>query len=313
MKDIFIVVPDSDVIEINPRVHSDDIIVSPCSVEHWISTDLFKFRIHAERQKLHVIGKCHVNQVPLYSLFCDEITLVDATPTWYDEGSATGNNNKVIRCGENHIDIEAGPYRDEFMAAVTEQEVIDRFHFRKVYLLKSAYEKFQEVKNQLPQDVIIVEYKIGFVGANIMNLKEHLPAIGADHKFQRNLVEMVGIDNYMTTQIMGSNFLNWQFLCYGGSSNLLCVLPVKALAFQDPTLNESVEKVIRGFAKKRHGFVDIPYINVPVVAVPFMKSKRGRRVLTVRSNTLAENKINNLRNSFARFKRVWQEPEIILI
>lgn len=230
---------------IQPRHHEQDIVVSPCGAEHWISTDLFKFRIYAERQQWHVTGLCPKNQIPLFSQFCDEIVIVDDNPCWYD--LATSNGSLVSHLHEQQVNIEAGGLRSRFSTAVSDQEVIDRFKTKEVVILRSSYDLFRSIKHELPSKVIVVEYKKEHNRRNLNGID----TIGSDHRFQRELIQKIGKDNYMAIQILASNFLNWQFMCSGGSSNLMCVLPVKYLFLKDSTINQSVETIVKGFMTAR--------------------------------------------------------------
>ena len=91
---------------------------------------------------------------------------------------------------------------------------------------------------------------------------KQIPFVGIDYKFQEKLVKKTGIDHYMTVQIMASNFLNWQFFCVGGSSNLMCILPVRLLSIHDGCISKSVENVVRGLMFRKHGITELPYINM---------------------------------------------------
>jgi hypothetical protein len=264
--DTFVVLPDSEIkpwsetlnsITINLRIHSDEIKVSPCANEHWISTDLFKFRLWAEQEQKHVIGFCAKNQIPLYSLFCDEIVLISAKPVWYQKGHDSWNGLSFWDRYPNYIvDIEHGPIREQF-EQISNQEVIDRFSYSKIYFLESAYNKFLVIKDSLPIDVMVAEFKSG----HILDTATFTSVVGLDYVFQRDLIDKVSVDDYMSAQILGSRLLNWQFLCWGGSSNLMCVLPVQAIALKDQTIFHSVEAIIRGFTKVRQQTQLFPYIN----------------------------------------------------
>jgi len=259
--DTFVIVPNDEIkphthslgkLNIRPRVHARELVVSPCNYEHWISTDLFKFRLYAERQELHVIGICSFNQIPLFSLFCDEVILIEAKPTWYINDGVTING---ARHRMKYQNIEDSPLRREFARIISDEEVVERFAYRTVYFLQSAYDVFLGVQKELPSDRIVVEYK------EVKNGKPKIVSdllLGEDRQFQKDLIAQIGHDNYMTVQIMASAYLNWQFLCLGGSSNLMCVLPVKSLCFRDRTINYSVEKIVSGFMMARCNIKNIP-------------------------------------------------------
>lgn len=244
-------------IQIKPKVFESQIVVSPCWDEHWISTDLFKFRIWAEREQKHVIGICSHNQIPHFSLFCDELKIVKSNPNWY-EGLRTTYSNVINQKTEN---IEEGPLRKEF-TQISDEEVIERFKNREISILKSVYNDF--FKLDLPSNVVVVEAKARC--DYLSHIKSmNLPyMIGVDHQFQKELLGKLGNKNYMTIQILASNFLNWQFLCCEGSSNLLGVLPVKTLVLSDRTIDRSFINIVRGINKNK----EIPYINNHTVPTP---------------------------------------------
>lgn len=230
-------------IKLNPRVFDHTIQISPCGMEHWISTDLFKFRIYAEQQKWHVVGFCPKNYIPHYSLFCDEIVIVKDRPGLYVGFSVNGfpTGRKDIK---NIEDKNLSP-RKEFQQ-IPDEEAIARFKHRKIYLLRSVYEKFLSL--DLPADKVVCEIKEGDPLREVVGAMNLPMALGVDYEYQRGLLRNIGCDNYMSTQILASKHLNWQFLCAGGSSNLFSVIPAKTIYLQDQTLNHSVAAIVNGLS-----------------------------------------------------------------
>ena len=275
----FVILPDDNIknncLIINQRIHEKQITVAPCHSEHWISTDLFKFRIYCERNKLHVIGVCSMNQIPSFSLFCDEIRVVESCPKWYVDHSKNG-----VRRGDvsNHVgykDIEGyrAPggkggtrFRQEFTSEVSDEEVVDQFHDSTMYFLESGWNTFCSIRKELPTNVIIAEIKQKRHRAIIDDLERvnWIYRSSIRHKFQKNLVQKVGTHHYMTVQILASNFLNWQFVCVGGSSNLMCILPVRVFSLFDQLLCPSVINVVRGLALRKHGIEDLPHFDYKI-------------------------------------------------
>ncbi|RDJ35381.1 MAG: hypothetical protein DWQ19_11235 [Crenarchaeota archaeon] len=253
--------PSMKCLKINDRIYDKNIIVSPCAAEHWISTDLFKFRLYCQKKQIHVTGVCPINQIPLFSLFSDDIAIVEDNPSWYEYKHATTNGSSVKKISDDHVDIENGNFRTVFSSEISDDEVIENYKQKTVCILKSAYDLFRKIKHELSSGIIVIECKQEFKYALKRCLSnEDLPISGFDYSFQKDLLDKVGKENYMSTQILASNFLNWQYICYGGASNLMCVLPVKYLVLRDPTLNNSVIKIVQGFMKAK-GYEKIPFFN----------------------------------------------------
>jgi len=257
---------------INPRIHQKFTIVAPCWVEHWISTDLFKYRLSIERQGVHVIGACSINQIPQFSLFCDEIVLMPADPIWYQKVTANRINLRNITKHPCFVNIErcqqlngVRGVRDDFAEEISDKEVIARFACKKIFILQSAYDKFMIIKQHLPTNIAIAE----------INWKPPIKfeaewLVGVDQKFQKDLIERVGCDSYMSTQILGSHFLNWQFICEGGSANLMSTLPIKTISLLDHIFTTSTKNIIRGFAECRN-------LPTPLVSNAYRVDKRLAR------------------------------------
>ena len=282
MVEKFVILPDrmikNNSLIINQRIHDKQIVVNPCHSEHWISTDLFKFRIYCDKNEMHVIGICSRNQIPMYSIFCDEIRLVGSEPKWYSGVTRNGVHVEVrFRKHTDYCNIQQGEFRRKFMLAISDEEVVDRFSDSVMYFLESGWKKFSSLREKLPTNVVMSEIKSvsRFVrepylesGKKCFRGLEQIPFAGIDHQFQRSLVEKTGIDHYMTVQIMASNFLNWQFFCVGGSSNLMCILPVRVFSLFDQLLCPSVINVVRGLALRKHGIEDLPHFDYKISTYP---------------------------------------------
>ena len=249
-----------DKLHIHERIYDDQIVISPCDSEYWISTDLFKFKIYADRNKQHVIGVCSYNQIPHFSLFCDEIWLTTAKPAWYQDHSNNNIHTGRFRQRHDYINIENGVFRNAFMSKISDAEVVETYAYKTIYLMESSYKKFLEIESTLPRNIIVAEAKQKRHHAFLIFLESLGDIVGVRQDFQRELVSRV-TDHYMAIQILASNVLNWQFFCIGGSSNLMCVLPVKIIAMKDQTINESVLRIVYGFMEKR-GLLNIPLTDI---------------------------------------------------
>jgi len=277
----------SNILNLNPKIHEKEIIVSPCADEHWISTDLFKFRIYAEQNNLHVIGICSKNQIPFFSLFCDDVVLVKSDQHWYDEDYSS---NGVYHHFKNKTDIEHGSIRGDFKK-ILDEDVIAKFCYRKICILESSYDKF--VSLNLPSDLIVVEFKESSVFP-IQDVKNFtLKTVGLDRQFQKDLLKKTHHEDYMSIQILASTTLNWQYLCCGGSGNLMSVIPMKLLSLQDQTIDDSVENIVRSFAEIRYGNRKIPIINRYFVESSGLKGffKEKEKEIQAASEYLSANKV----------------------
>lgn len=244
-------------VRFRPRQFEKEICVNPCMDEHWISTDLFKFKLYAEQIERHVIGFCSQNQIPHFSLFCDEVVLLKSNPTWY-QGDYTGHGN-IMPNGYNLTDIEnPDGIRADFSRVISDEAVIKRFSNREISILKSDYELFESL--ELPNNIIVMEVKDRcYCRSQLQKIfKSHLPVVGLNRDFQTELLKRVSAKSYMAIQILASNYLNWQFICCEGSSNLMGVLPVKTLLLSEQLITHSFANIVHGL----HGG-NIPYINNP--------------------------------------------------
>ena len=170
-------------------------------------------------------------------MFCDEIILVKDKPSWYSGGATNaGFGHKAA------MDIEWGPMRQVF-SSISNWRVVEKFKHRKIHICESAYNKFHAL--ELPKDLLVCEVRAhDFLREPIASLG--LPmAVGIDYQFQKNLIETVGEDNYMSTQILASKYLNWQFFCVCGSANLFSVIPAKSIFLRDGLINQSVKSIVK--------------------------------------------------------------------
>lgn len=245
-----------DTLVLKPRAYDSFVSVNPCNDENWISTDLFKFRLWAERNKKHVIGNCSYNQIPMYSLFCDELIITKHFfQNWYDHSGSYSKVEKIVK--KNYIDIE---YKRDFFQNISDQEAATEFTNKKIYILKSVYDKFilDDIKYK---NVIICELKYR-TNQKMKNkicsakhiLKNELHCYNKNNLIQKRIMEVSTQNHYMSYQILGSLLKNWQFLCCGGSSNLMCVLPIKSLFYCDYTMNNSVQTIIQKIYNNLFGF-----------------------------------------------------------
>ena len=248
---------DHDKLIIKPQIYDEFVSVNPCSNENWISTDLFKFRLWAERNKKHVIGNCCYNQIPLYSLFCDELIITKSFfQNWYDHAGSYSKIKKIVG-GKNYIDIE---YKRDFFQNISDEDAASNFTNKEIYILKSAYDKFifDDINYK---DIIICELKDRTdqrmkdkICSTKNMFKNKLYCYDKKHKIQKHIMELSTQNHYMSYQILGSLLKNWQFLCCGGSSNLMCVLPIKSLFYNDFTMNNSVQTIIQKIYNNLFGF-----------------------------------------------------------
>lgn len=282
-------------IQINTRRYEDEIVISPNQDEHWFSVDFFNFRIWAERHQKHVVGITSLNYVPQFSQFCDEIVIVPANCKWYS-GSYTWNGiaSDASRLKHRIVNIErmAHVFREE----VTDQQVVERFANRKIYILRSAYKIFESL--DLPSDLIVIEAKNKHnIFHSILNMKQP-NVVGLGDGFQSSILEKTTTSHYLSTQILASNLLNWQFVCIHGSSNLMCTLPVKTLVLYDQTIKQHTINIVRGLNINK--------------TIPFMSSVDNKSLFCV-PNFERFLTYDNLMAAFEILTKEWNPPEIVYI
>jgi len=182
--------------------------------------------------------------------------------------------NVLVDYTNPNLDRSLGNSKGDFLNVVAEQisdqEVVERFAFSKIYILESAYKKFLIHKDSLRNNVIMLHTKaVHYSMSSFLDSHIVLPTVDVD--YQKELIEKAGSD-YMTFQLLGSMFLNWFFICQRGASNILCMLPLNNIVLWD-VVSYPYSKIIRGLNVARFGSVAD---NVPLLENCYLIN--GKRV-----------------------------------
>ena len=59
----------------------------------------------------------------------------------------------------------------------------------------------------------------------------------------------------MSLQVLCSLLLDWQYICSGGSSNLLPILPIKYLSAWDSTYTNTTRTILRELSVAKYGTI----------------------------------------------------------
>ena len=261
-------------ITLNPKNNFlSEIIISPCRSENYVSGLLFKLKIICELMNIKLITVGNRNYFPFYSMYSDEVILTgsNSKQSWYhDNGDGSRNNIEIenIINLPNFIELDwedmeiykaTIPYKKQKLnhlkklaETVSDELVAERFANWECYILEDSYNKYLQIQNDLPRDVVIAEIKKESVLNDKVSGIHRLIDFGLDREFQRNLILKTSVDHYLTTQLLASCFLNWQYFCCGGAINLFCVVPIKVLGAIDIYMNEST---IREISKLRYGLI----------------------------------------------------------
>ncbi len=149
---------------------------------------------------------------------------------------------------------------------IEDEEAADAFVSKDIYIRKSSLDLFHILN--VPKNQIVCEFKNLSYGRQaqtpyllpvfewvLINKEQFsLPVVGIDRVFQNDLLGETR-HHYMSIQILASFLSNWFFLCIGGSSNLMSVLPIKALLLTDKFINfnASALNILRLHSEKRLG------------------------------------------------------------
>jgi hypothetical protein len=253
------------------------VLVAPHKLENTSNVDLWRVRCHCEKEGIHLIGYGSLLQLPMLSVFADELIVHSKRPcrlyspnprrTYYRAPSRLARHRAYLevlaessRAVYREVDIAVPiPITDwlrEVRAKVSVDEIIQKFTWQTIFVRESTYRIYHEMARDgsLPRDCIWCEaaYFDRSLPANTMAaldlLRQHdfgLPVVGlgscaVDHyAFQRRLFESVG-DHYLGIQVLCSMLSNCFMLCLLGSSNLFAILPTKNIALTDRYLETVV-------------------------------------------------------------------------
>jgi len=239
----------------------DYLYIEPHRSENYENFGLVKLKIYCDDHNIKLISFGHKNQLPLLSMISDEIRLVDY-PEYYDGiyggtyGLTSWQNpqqeslNRVIMKSNlvTHINNSNKDSRIKKINDVDEARIKNFLMNQKIYIRKESFDIFEKEKISLPKDVIVCEIKKCKYRDKLLNESNFL---GLDYTFQKSLVSRFKY-HYMTLQILASFYLDWFYVCIGGSANLFSLLPIRCLMMGDSCLENSypmLEKIYNGIPK----------------------------------------------------------------
>lgn len=124
---------------------------------------------------------------------------------------------------------------------VSDEDVVERFAFPTMHIRKSSLRKFEYLKSSgmIGKDWIVGEIKRGDGCGG-----DHLVSILKSKVNKLDLPFVLDLDqlsrickecgtNYMEVQLLCSFFLNWMWICYGGSSSIFSFFPIKVVSMSD--------------------------------------------------------------------------------
>lgn len=286
------------ILDINPeKEYTKEIIITPHFRENYGNIGFLKLKLYCDKHKIKLTSYGLLNQLPVFSVFSDRVILhenKEALQKLYQGVSVSGGNKKFISVlsnaeysevymtFQNYIKLmnpEKGVadhnciYLERAVKEISNEEVASHFHTPAVLITETAYKVFQKL--DLPHNVIMCEFKPTMGPNSKRNFSkpiidwvyEHetrlsLPIMGIDRNFQNNLLQQVQ-SNFMSIQILASLINKWFFMCFGGSSNLMCLLPVYNMTLYDFWLNgnTSVLNAIQKMSELRYGQIGK---NIPI-------------------------------------------------
>lgn len=153
-------------------------------------------------------------------------------------GLSKGYQNSAIKPYHILLDIA--------MKNVSDEEVTDNYAFPKVWIRSSSIEIWNRIKEddfikeEFPENAVMCEVKQQdscggkhLLGILHSSTKDYSLKFVSDLDKKQRMFNMVGEDNYMEIQILGSIFRNWMWISYGGSAHIFSLLPVKVLSLSD--------------------------------------------------------------------------------
>jgi hypothetical protein len=261
-------------------------IIAPHSGENRNSLELLKFKLWAEKQRRGITCLGCLNQVPLFSQFCNRMVLRDKPDCLNESYTCHLSDYHIDRTvpkgergwwmdidikPENAWDIKTiPPFHRMLTENVADEKVLERYTEPVVWIRRETWELFKKLK--LPKDIFMCEIKPASDGGKIREILDHnrdmfkLPLKGVTWEDQRELLNATGHQHYMGVQLLASLYNNWNFICYGGSSNLFSLLPVRVVHLSSSHMGPQ-RPLIRALSIARWGELGK---NVPTFGQPIL-------------------------------------------
>lgn len=318
------------IIDLNPqKKFAHEIVITPHYWENYGNIVFWKLKTYCERNNIKLIAFGLLNQLPLFSTFADKMILQNKEnmSEIYRGGSMIGADKEYIKyltdaeytevktVWYKHIVVmnpparptrqykllqKRLPYYTSAAREVSDEEVAEKFTNLNTSIRQSSFDMFQKMR--LPKNVIVCEFKTSVLGHQrfhlfpvhkwILRNKENfaLPLVGLNKVLQKKILSECG-NHYMSIQILASLFNNWQYMCQGGSANLMCMLPVKSIMFNEQWINpcRSVKNTIRLIYQNRYGEIGT---KIPTICPIEEINKRPENLLN--TINLGIEKISNI-------------------
>jgi hypothetical protein len=155
----------------------------------------------------------------------------------------------IIGLSKGYQNNSIKPYHillDIAMKAVSDEEVVEKFTFPKLWIRSSSMSIWEKIKKdsfineEFPEDAVMCEVKQqdSCGGKHLLGIlhnatENHPLKFVSDWEKKQKMLEIVGHDNYMDIQVIGSFLSNWMWISYGGSAHIFSLLPLKVLSLSD--------------------------------------------------------------------------------
>lgn len=283
------------IIDFNPDKKFDhEIVVTPHYMENYGNVIFWKLKLFCEKNNIKLTSFGLLNQLPVFSIFSDKMILQNRANLGqiYQGPSMVGAEKDFINLltnaeysevrtmWKNHILVmnppknsrkykmlqKSMPYYVAAAKEISDEQVAERFSNLNVFIRESSLKLFHKLK--IPKNLIVCEFKTCLLGQQKVHLypvhkwivenkdKFIYPLVGINRNFQKKMLSGCG-NHYMSIQILASLLNNWQFMCQGGSANLMSILPVKSLLFNEQWINPSasVRNILRMIYRNRLGAI----------------------------------------------------------
>lgn len=155
----------------------------------------------------------------------------------------------IVGLSKGYQNNSVKPYHillDIAMKSISDEEVVEKYTFPSIWIRSSSIDiwnrirKDDLIKNEFPKNAVMCEVKQQdscggkhLLGILHSSTKDHPLKFVSDWDKKQKMLEMVGEDNYMEIQVLGSFFNNWMWISYGGSAHIFSLLPLKVLSLSD--------------------------------------------------------------------------------
>lgn len=237
---------------INHVPRSRSIIATMCQVENVTNLEILKFALWCRKNDTKLTMYGFLNQLPLFSVFADEVILQDS-PQWATDLYAQNPNSVTtyythrIFSNFNGIELDHPAEEDKWPDFLTiadkeisDDEVAEQFKYPLIHIRQNAIDAYDKLSagGIIKKNLIMCEVKTDHCGGNHLlsifdNATKNYPLpISYDLPLKLKLSSAAGQD-YMSVQLLASALSNWMWICYGGSSSIFPFFPVKILSLSD--------------------------------------------------------------------------------